>query len=244
MHARKGFGAIGLAMMAGLSVAALHGEPAGIAVVLAQGTEVPLAQPNPAEAAPQDNSPEAIMNRRFPQKVKVGDLIGLPVLDDNDVTLGRVQRVVHTPEGKIKLIVGYSKWFGWFGRPVAVPIEVVAILGPPDRLPGHAAGRVRSGADLDRRQGYADPLQRNHPHRRDAAVRCGIGVPIRLGDRRGPACASWRFRFLIAAAPAVPPRSPKACPAASRQPVSIVPTFVRVSIRPPAASTLAMRESP
>ena len=68
------------------------------------------------------------MNRRFPQKVKVGDLIGLPVLDDNDVTLGRVQRVVHTPEGKIKLIVGYSKWFGWFGRPVAVPIEVVAIL--------------------------------------------------------------------------------------------------------------------
>ena len=68
------------------------------------------------------------MNRRFPQKVKVGDLIGLPVLDDNDVTLGRVQRVVHSPEGKIKLIVGYSKWFGWFGRPVAVPIEVVAIL--------------------------------------------------------------------------------------------------------------------
>ena len=68
------------------------------------------------------------MNRRFPQKVKVGDLIGLPVLDDNDVTLGRVQRVVHTPEGKVRLIVGYSKWFGWFGRPVAVPIEVVAIL--------------------------------------------------------------------------------------------------------------------
>jgi hypothetical protein len=128
MHAINSFGVIGLAMMAGLPVAALHGEPAGIAVVLAQGTEAPVAQPQPAEAAPQDNSPEAIMNRRFPQKVKVGDLIGLPVLDDKDVTLGRVQRVVHTPEGKIKLIVGYSKWFGWFGRPVAVPIEVVAIL--------------------------------------------------------------------------------------------------------------------
>ena len=69
------------------------------------------------------------MSRRFPQKVRVGDLIGLPMLDDNDVTLGHVERVVRTPEGKIKLIVGYSKWFGWFGRPVAVPIEVVAILG-------------------------------------------------------------------------------------------------------------------
>ena len=36
---------------------------------------------------------------------------------------------MRTPEGKIKLIVSYSKWFGWFGRPVAVPLEVVAILG-------------------------------------------------------------------------------------------------------------------
>jgi PRC-barrel domain len=79
--------------------------------------------------AEDDDSPEARMNRRFPQKTTVGHLIGLPVLDDNDVTLGLVQKVVRTPEGKIKLIVSYSKWFGWFGRPVAVPIEVVAILG-------------------------------------------------------------------------------------------------------------------
>jgi len=77
----------------------------------------------------RDQSPEAKMARRFPQKVRVGDLIGLPVLDDDDVTLGHVQKVVRTPEGKIRLIVSYSKWFGWFGRPVAVPIEVVAILG-------------------------------------------------------------------------------------------------------------------
>jgi hypothetical protein len=81
------------------------------------------------DSAKDDDSPEARMNRRFPQKTTVGHLIGLPVLDDNDVTLGLVQKVVRTPDGKIKLIVSYSKWFGWFGRPVAVPIEVVAILG-------------------------------------------------------------------------------------------------------------------
>ena len=69
------------------------------------------------------------MARRFPQKVKVADLIGLPVLDDDDVTLGHVQQVVRSPQGKIKLIVTYSRWFGWFGRPVAVPIEAVAIFG-------------------------------------------------------------------------------------------------------------------
>jgi hypothetical protein len=68
------------------------------------------------------------MQRRFPQPVKVGDLIGLPVLDDGDVTLGRVRQVVRTPQGKIRLIVSYGGWLGWGARPVAVPIEVVAIL--------------------------------------------------------------------------------------------------------------------
>ena len=69
------------------------------------------------------------MNRRFPQPVRVGDLIGLPVLDDRSSTLGVVRQVVRTAAGKIELIVSYGRWFGWFGRPVAVPIEVVGIEG-------------------------------------------------------------------------------------------------------------------
>jgi PRC-barrel domain len=69
------------------------------------------------------------MQRRFPQPVRVGDLINLRVLDDNDSTIGFVRRVVRTPQGKIELIVSYGGWFGWGARPVAVPIEVVGILG-------------------------------------------------------------------------------------------------------------------
>lgn len=96
----------------------------------ADDARIVVAQQGPASEAkpPEADSLEAKMARRFPQKVKVGDLIGLPVLDDDDVTLGHVQQVVRSPEGKIKLIVSYSRWFGWFGRPVAVPIEAVAIL--------------------------------------------------------------------------------------------------------------------
>lgn len=81
-----------------------------------------------SEAAEPVLTPEEKMRRRFPQPVRVGDLIGLPVLDDDDVTLGRVRHVVRTPEGKISLIVSYGGWFGWGSRLVAVPIEVVAIL--------------------------------------------------------------------------------------------------------------------
>jgi hypothetical protein len=73
-------------------------------------------------------SPEEKMRRRFPQPVKVGDLIGLPMLDWDDVTIGHVRHVVRTPQGKIQLIVTYGGWLGWGQRLVPVPIEVVAIL--------------------------------------------------------------------------------------------------------------------
>ena len=72
---------------------------------------------------------EERMRRRFPQPVRVGDLIGLPVLDDGDRTLGFVRQVVRTPQDKIELIVAYGGWFGWGARPVAVPVEVLGILG-------------------------------------------------------------------------------------------------------------------
>ena len=146
MRLRNTIGIIGLASVVGLT--AIHAGPA-----------TRRAHP-PAGAPAQDDSPEARMNRRFPQKVRVGDLIGLPVLDDGDVTLGYVKEVVRTPEGKIKLIVSYSPWFGWFGRPVAVPIEVVAILGrqiasldmPPkeyDAAPTWSAGKDTPIPDND-----------------------------------------------------------------------------------------------
>jgi hypothetical protein len=78
-------------------------------------------------------TPEQKMQKRFPHPVRVGDLVGLAVLDEADSTIGYVRDVVRSAVGKISLIVPYSAWFGWapvnWGkRPVAVPIENVAIL--------------------------------------------------------------------------------------------------------------------
>jgi hypothetical protein len=85
-------------------------------------------QTSGGEAAEKKLSPEQKMQRRFPQPVKVGDLIGLPVLDWDDVTIGHVRHVVRTPAGKIQLITTYGGFLGWGERLVPVPIEVVAIL--------------------------------------------------------------------------------------------------------------------
>jgi hypothetical protein len=80
-------------------------------------------------APPEQMSPEERMRRRFPQPVRVGDLIGLPVLDWQDSTIGRIKSVVRTGEGKILLIVPYGGLFGLGARLVPVPIETVAMLG-------------------------------------------------------------------------------------------------------------------
>jgi hypothetical protein len=72
---------------------------------------------------------EQRMLARFPQPVRVGDLIGLPVLDESANTLGHVRQVIRTQNDKIELIVAYGGFLGWGTRPVAVPIEVVGIQG-------------------------------------------------------------------------------------------------------------------
>jgi hypothetical protein len=101
---------LGGALLAGVRVAA----------------QAPLDMP-PKIAMPSDA--EKRMQMRYPQPVRVGFLIGLPMLDDDNGTIGHVRAVMRDPQGRIKLIVSYSRWWGWFGRPVAVPLEVVGIFG-------------------------------------------------------------------------------------------------------------------
>jgi hypothetical protein len=81
--------------------------------------------PAPAE---DERTPEERMNARFPQKVRVGDLIGIPVQDEDDRVLGYVTDVARKLDGKIVLVVPEGAWFGRGGRPVPIPIETVAIL--------------------------------------------------------------------------------------------------------------------
>ena len=93
----------------------------------------PIEKNANTQAAEKEQTPEEKMKRRYPHPVRVGDLVGLPVLDDDDSTIGYVRDVVRSPQGKVFLIVPYSAWFGWarteWGkRPVAVPIETVVIL--------------------------------------------------------------------------------------------------------------------
>ena len=128
----------------------------GIAAALLLAFVAPVAiayatTPQDVQTNPDKNwTPEERMNRRYPQPVKVGFLIGLPVLDEKDSTYGYIREVVRTAEGKIVLVVPYRGWLGWaptdWGRKtVAVPIETVAIQARGCR-PGRPHGRRRCAA--------------------------------------------------------------------------------------------------
>ena len=69
--------------------------------------------------------------RRFPQPVPAGTLIGQTVLQpvESKTVLGRVERVVRSRDGQVQLVVAYGGWLGMGARPIAVPLDAMALLG-------------------------------------------------------------------------------------------------------------------
>ncbi|WP_148360284.1 PRC-barrel domain-containing protein [Acidisphaera rubrifaciens] len=68
---------------------------------------------------------------RFPQPVRVGDLIGREVLrpvESQDV-LGRVVRLVRDHDGRIMVVVDFGGFLGLGARPIAVPVDAMVLLG-------------------------------------------------------------------------------------------------------------------
>ena len=104
--------------------------------------------------------------KRFPQPARVGDLIGMPVLDLYSKTLGYVRKVVRTPAGEIEFIVGYSRWWGWFARSVAVPLEALGIEG------GHLVSLDMSPSEYDTSPTWHDTAATPLPS--DATVRVAL----------------------------------------------------------------------
>jgi hypothetical protein len=68
---------------------------------------------------------------RFPQPVRVGDLLGREVLrpvESQDV-LGRVHRVVRDRDGRIMVVVDFGGFLGFGARSIAVPVDAMVLLG-------------------------------------------------------------------------------------------------------------------
>ena len=68
---------------------------------------------------------------RFPQPVRVGDLIGREVLRpvESQEVLGRVRRPVRDRDGEILVAVDFGVFLVFGSRPIAVPVDAMVLLG-------------------------------------------------------------------------------------------------------------------
>ena len=83
--------------------------------------------------------------------------------------LGHVLSVIRTTEGQVEIVIRYGGHFGWGGRPIAVPVDAMVLLGSeleildytPEQLDAfpnfEAAGTVPIANDEQIRMGLAHP---------------------------------------------------------------------------------------
>ena len=68
---------------------------------------------------------------RFPQPVRVGDLLGREVLRpvESQNVLGRVRDIVREGDGGISVVIDFGGFLGLGSRPIAVPVDAMVLLG-------------------------------------------------------------------------------------------------------------------
>ena len=94
-------------------------------VAHAQSTTPGGAQPPPGMSLAESAA------MRFPQPVRVGDLLGREVLRpvESQDDLGRVRRLVRVGNGQIMVVVDFGGFLGFGTRPIAVPVDAMVLLG-------------------------------------------------------------------------------------------------------------------
>jgi hypothetical protein len=124
-----------------------------------------------ARAAPDGAALAAAAARRFPQPVRVGDLLHRDVLQpvEGQNVLGSVQAVVRDGAGRLAVVVNFGGVLGLGARPIAVPLDGMVLVGDvmeivaftPKELRAFptfsAGGTVPLGPDAVIRVGLAKP---------------------------------------------------------------------------------------
>jgi hypothetical protein len=109
--------------------------------------------------------------KRFPQPVRVGDLLGRTVLQplESQPVLGRVHAVIRQADGSLDVVVDYGGLFGFFRRPIAVPLDAMALLGQYMEITGFTPD------ELSRFATFADPQSTPLPP--DSTIRVALAKP-------------------------------------------------------------------
>jgi hypothetical protein len=123
------------------------------------------------QPAPPAMSLAEAASRRFPQPVRVGDLLKRQVLRpvESQPTLGWVHYVVQRGDGTIDVVVDYGGVFGLFSRRIAVPVDGMALLGQYMEIVGFTPDQLKQFPTYD--GNGSKPLSP------DSIIRVGLAKP-------------------------------------------------------------------
>ena len=124
--ARGQAGATGAMARLASRQSAAHARDVLVAAMLLANAGALAQQP-----APPGISHAQAATKRFPQPVRVGDLIGRTVLRplESRPVLGHVKQIVRTQDGTVDVVLDYAGLFGINGRLIAVPVDAMVLLG-------------------------------------------------------------------------------------------------------------------
>jgi hypothetical protein len=83
------------------------------------------------QSAPPGVDPATFAAKRFPQPVRVGDLLHRTVLEpvESRRILGHVDRVIRIDGGKEAIVMTFGGFLGFGAHRIAVPVEAMVLLG-------------------------------------------------------------------------------------------------------------------
>ena len=159
------------------------------ALSLSARAQSPGPSPLPEDMPPPGGMPHAQMaaraDRRFPQPVLVGALVGRELLAPYEwqPVLGRIDGIVRHGDGSVGVVVhldgrlglgwlglGWIDWRGFGSRRVSVPVDAVALLGEYVGLMDLTSERLQALPDFS--PGSSTEVAP------DATIRVGIVAPF------------------------------------------------------------------
>jgi hypothetical protein len=108
---------------------------------------------------------------RFPQPVRVGDLLRRDVIQpvESQNFLGTVQQIVRNPDGTLAVIINLGGFLGFGSRSVSVPVDALVLLGQVVEVDAFTPAQLRQLQTFS--PGTAVPLPP------DAVIKVGLAKP-------------------------------------------------------------------
>ena len=108
---------------------------------------------------------------RFPQPVRVGDLLQRDVIQpvESQNFLGTLRQIVRNPDGTIAAVIDLGGFLGFGSRPVSVPVDALVLLGQVVEVDAFTPAQLRQLPTFS--PGAAVPLSP------DAVIKVGLAKP-------------------------------------------------------------------